>query len=141
MASPVEASFRRFLVATAAVTYVAAAVELWLVEHFADLMQLVPFGLIGVGLGALVWWMAVPSRTSLLVLRAASALVALGAVVGVGLHVRGNVEFALEIHPDALFRDLAWEGASGASPLLAPGMLALAALLAAAATYRHSALS
>lgn len=140
MAATVERQYRRFLLATAVVVYVATAVELALVEHYEDLLQLIPFGLVVVGLIAVAWVARAPGRASLRALRWTSALVVAGSLLGVGLHVKGNAEFALEIDPDLGVVGALWGGLGGASPLLAPGMLALAAVLAAAAGWRHPAL-
>lgn len=137
MPAGVESQYRRFLLATAAVTYLAAAVELVLVEHYADVLQAVPFVLIAAGLTTVVWAWASPTPRALWALRVVAAVVIVGSVVGVGLHVNGNLAFALEIRPSAELREVLWEGASGGNPLLAPGMVALAAVLAAAAAYRH----
>ena len=133
----VEHQYRRFLLATAAVTYLAAAVELLLVEHYADVWQYIPFGLIAVGLGAVVWAARAPGPASIRALWIAAGTVGLGSLVGVVLHVKGNAEFALEIDPDLGTGAALWAGMTGVSPLLAPGMIALAGLLGAAAGWRH----
>lgn len=69
------------------------------------------------------------------------AVVALGGLFGVYEHVAHNMAFEREIRPMADLAEVLWEGLFGASPLLAPGILALGALLALAATYRHPFLS
>lgn len=137
MAESVEARFRRFLLGTAAVVYLAAAVELWLMGHYEGWQQWVPFGLIGIGVATALWVRAAASRRSIGSLRTASALVVAGSVLGVFFHVQGNLEFEREIRPAEPLTRALWEAAQGASPLLAPGTLALAAALAAVATYRH----
>lgn len=135
----VEATYRRFLLATAAVTYLAAAAELLLVGHYEGVWQLIPFAMIGVGLGAVAWAWAAPGPASLRALAWAGAVVVAGTVLGVGLHVKGNVEFALEVEPGLGVGAAVWKGMSGVSPLLAPGMLALAGVLGMAAGWRHPA--
>ena len=135
-----EAWFRRFLMAAAAATYPAAVAERVFVEHYEEALQIAPFVMIGLGLVALVWAWASPSRASLGVLRGVGVLVGLGSLVGVWLHVHGNWEFAAEVDAGAGTGALLWEALSGRNPTLAPGMIALAGLLAAAATYRHPAL-
>ena len=141
--------YRRFLLGTAAAIYAGAAVELALVGHYVSLAQVAPFVLIAFGLGS-VAWAHLATRVggagrgragwALWAVRAASALVVVGSVVGVVLHVKGNLEFEREIHPGAPLLGALWEAARGASPLLAPGALALAGVLGAAATWRHPAL-
>jgi len=134
-----ETWFRRFLMAAAAATYPAAVAELVFVDHYEEALQIVPFVLIGLGLAALAWAWVAPSRASLNVLRAVAIVVALGSLVGIWLHARANWAFAAEVDAQAGTGDLLWAAMSGHDPLLAPGMIALAALLAAAATYRHPA--
>lgn len=137
MAESVEAWFRRFLLGTATLVYLAAAVELWLVGHYEGWRQWLPFGLIGVGVATVLWVQTSASRRSVRSLRVASALVGAGSLLGIVFHVQGNLAFEREVRPaEPLMRAL-WEAAQGASPLLAPGALALAAVLAVAATYRH----
>ncbi|WP_420457060.1 hypothetical protein [Rubrivirga sp.] len=139
MTVSVERQLRRFLLATAAVTYLAAAVELLLVEHYEDVWQLAPFGLIAVGLAAVAWVARAPGSQSVRALWVAGGLAVAGSVLGVVLHVKGNAAFALEIEPDLGLAAATWEGLSGGNPLLAPGMVALAGVLGAAAGWRHPA--
>ena len=137
----VEEQLRRFLLVSAVLIFGATAVELWFVEHLESTVQTVPFVLCGLGAGAalLAFWS--PGRAVLLALRGVMVAVALGSVFGWYEHVAHNVAFELEIRPNAGVRDVFWEALRGASPLLAPGILALAAVLALAATYRHPALA
>jgi hypothetical protein len=66
--------------------------------------------------------------------------VALGSLLGVYEHIEGNIGLLLEVTPNATTAKIISEALGGANPLLAPGMLALAAVLAVAATYYHPAL-
>ena len=52
--------------------------------------------------------------------------------------MRGNLRFEREIFPDAPTAELIGRALSGVAPLLAPGDIALGALVSAA-TYRHRA--
>ena len=56
-------------------------------------------------------------------------------------HIEHNLAFELEIRPNASASDVWLDALKGASPLLAPGVLGLAASLALAATYQHPALA
>jgi hypothetical protein len=47
------------------------------------------------------------------------------------------VEFEQEINANASTATLLWKALQGGNPLLAPGILAAAAILGLAATYRH----
>ena len=144
----VATGYRRFLLGTAAAIHVGAALELGLVGHYEGWTQVLPFVLIAINLAALFWASRATRRPgatgagrSLAALRAASALVVVGAAAGVVLHIRGNFAFEREIHPAAPLAVALWEAARGASPLLAPGALAVAGVVAAAATWRHPALA
>ena len=61
-------------------------------------------------------------------------------LLGVYLHYRGNVEFALERYPTLGGLQLIWKALRGATPALAPGALAQLGLLGLLYTYRHPAL-
>ena len=132
-----EPWLRRFLLAAAVATYLAAAVELVLVDHYEEWQQILPFVMIAIGLAAAGWAWAAPGPGSVRAARWAGALAAAVSGLGVYFHVEGNLGFAREVHPGAGVAELAWDALSGGNPLLAPGMIALAGLLAAAATYRH----
>jgi hypothetical protein len=108
--------------------------ELLLLEHTEDLLQLIPLGLIGLSLLALLWERIAGSTASLLVFRGLMLLSVASGAVGVWLHYRGNVEFEIESVPGlegfALFRD----AMSGATPALAPGTMILLGALGLLAT-------
>lgn len=133
----VEASLRRFLLVVAGCVFAGTVVELLFVGHAESLIQLVPFMLCAVGAVAVVVAFYAPRRRSLLALRGVMGLMVLGSVFGVYEHLTHNFAFELEIRPNATVSDVFWKALAGASPLIAPGILALAAVLAIAATYRH----
>ena len=135
--SLVLSRLRRFLLAVAALLFVGTLCELWLVGHSENAVQLIPFALCGAGLAAVLAGLFRPRRGVLLSLRACMALVASGSLYGVYEHVENNLALQREVDPtgDALMAAI-----GGANPLLAPGVLALAAALALAATYYHPSL-
>jgi hypothetical protein len=126
---------RTFLRALAAALFVGTVVELLLAEHTDSLLQLVPFLLCGLGLLALAAAWARPRRATVLTLRLVMVVVACGSLLGVTEHFLGNRAFARETHPRASAAGLLRPTLTGADPLLAPGILAVAAAVAAAATY------
>ena len=137
----VLARLRCFLLALSVALLAGAVVELWLVEHTEDPVQLTPFVLCALGAAASVVALARPNRATLWALRAVMLLVAAGSLLGVYLHVESNAELERELNP-GMSAGRVWFGAlGGANPLLAPGVLAVAALLALAATYQHPALA
>lgn len=131
---------RRFLLTISALLFLGTVVELWLVGHTETVVQLVPFALCELGLMVVIVVLLHPRRAAILALRACLGLVLLGSLFGVYEHVVGNIAFQSEIHPNAKSREVVMGAVGGANPLLAPGILALAAVLAIAATYHHSAL-
>lgn len=132
-----EARYRIFLLYVTVLVLVGATLELAFTEHTEGFVQLIPFGLAGVGLLATVAVIARTTRQTLQALRAVTVVLAVGALYGIYEHVNHNLAFELEIRPTATFGDVFWEALFGASPFLAPGVLGLAALLAGAATFRH----
>jgi hypothetical protein len=136
----VEGRLRTFLLALSGLMCVGTIVELLLAEHTEELAQLVPFVLCGAGLVAVIAALVRPTRATLLVLRGVMAVLILGSLFGVYEHIQGNLAFALEIRPGAAASAVWFEALKGAAPLLAPGVLALAAVVALAATYYHPAL-
>lgn len=136
----VEERLRGFLLVVSVVVFAGTIVELWFAEHAESAVQLVPFGLCVLGAVAAIAAYRAPRRRVLLLLRGVMVVIALGSVFGWYEHLAHNLAFEREIRPGAAAGDVFWLALSGASPLLAPGILALAALLAIAATYRHPAL-
>jgi len=136
----IEGRLRLFLLGLAGFLCVGTAVELWLAEHTKELIQLLPFILCGLGSAVIIAVLLHPRRGTIWALRIVMGLVTLGSLFGIFEHIEGNFNFALEIQPNVAMSDALWEAVRGAAPLLAPGILALAALIAIAGTYYHPAL-
>jgi hypothetical protein len=134
-----ENRLRRFLLLLASLSLVATLIELWLEDHTQEALQLLPFVLCGAGLVAALAALLRPSRATLLVMRVVMVVLALGGLVGMGVHLLRNYEFAREIRPNAAAGEALVSALKGASPLFAPAALIFAALLALAATYYHPA--
>ena len=133
----IVARLRRFLLLVAGLICLGTPVELWLADHLESPAQLIPFALCAAGalaVGAALWR---PSRAALLALRGVMALLILGSLFGIYEHLEGNLAFAQEIRPNAAAAVVWLDALRGAAPLLAPGILALAGMLALAATYAH----
>ncbi|HYG08613.1 MAG TPA: hypothetical protein VD835_01435 [Pyrinomonadaceae bacterium] len=131
---------RRFLLVFSVMLMGGALLELWLIEHTADPLQFVPFVLCALAALAALVALVRPRRATLLALRACAALLVLGSLLGIYLHVEGNYALQREISPNAPAGATLFATLGGANPLLAPGILAVAAVLALAATYHHPAL-
>lgn len=120
----------------AAAIFIGTILELLLLEHTEEAAQFVPFVLSMAGFLAVIGVLLAQRRSLLRALRIVMLLVALGGGLGFVLHMKNNIEFEQEIHPGASLGDVLWESLHGASPVLAPGILIIAAGIAAAATWR-----
>ncbi|HWN08714.1 MAG TPA: hypothetical protein VNO50_05475 [Pyrinomonadaceae bacterium] len=128
---------RKFLLVLALILFAGALIELWLVGHTAEFVQWVAFVLAGAGALATMLVLVRLSPATVGILRVCMLAVALGSLFGIYQHVSGNVAFAREVNPDYSTSQLFWRGLQGGNPLLAPGALVVAALLAVSATYRQ----
>ena len=126
----IERRLRALQLAIAAVGFAGVIAELVLHEHWAEPWQLVPFFLCGAGIAAFA---ASPGRVTARLLQVVMLLAAVGAVIGMVQHLQGNLGFEREIFPKAPLAELLGSAVRGVAPLLAPGGIALGALIAAAA--------
>ena len=132
-----HASLRQLLLALVAIGIVGLEVELAFLRHTESLSQWIPHIALVIGL---IVTAAVSLRPRPPVLRAFQAVMVvylLVGVLGIYLHYRGNVEFALERDPSLRGLRLLWKALRGATPALAPGALAQLGLLGLLYTYRH----
>lgn len=129
---------RRVILIILLVGMVGILMELLLLEHFEDVLQLIPLILVGFGLVSLVWHARSPHRTSTRVVRIVMVLFLVSGVLGVYLHYRGNVEFERERRPQAGGWTLFREAMMGATPALAPGAMVQLGLLGLLYTYLAS---
>jgi probable rRNA maturation factor len=116
---------------------VGLTVELLLLEHTESATQLIPFAVLGAGFAASVKLAVHPTRGSLRLFQAIMMLFVVAGIVGVYLHVRGNVLFEQETDPSARGFDLIWRSMHGGIPLLAPGAMAQLGLVGLVFAYRH----
>jgi hypothetical protein len=136
----IEHRLRTFLLGLVAFLCVGTIAELWMAKHYNEPLQLVPFIICAVSLVVVVAVLARPNRVTIWALRLVMLGAGAGSLLGVWEHLQANYGFAVEIRPNAPFSETLIKTLQGASPLLAPGILALAAVLALAATYYHPAL-
>lgn len=138
--SPAEVllRLRRFLLVLSVLLFSGAVVELWLVNHTKDLVQWLAFVVSITGALAALLVLLRPQCATVRILRVCMVLVAVGSLYGVYAHVEGNIAFAQEIQPNSPTIQLVVSGLRGGNPLLAPGILVVAASLALSATYPDS---
>lgn len=138
---PVEpatlSAIRSFLLGALIVGVVGMATELLLIGHLDGPLQLVPVVLLGFGAIVSGWHAVAPRAASVRAVQTTMALFVLSGVTGVALHYRGNVEFELEMYPSLAGAELVRKTLTGATPVLAPGSMALLGLVGLTCTYRH----
>ena len=140
-ASGTLAAVRRWLLATLLVGTIGMEGELLLIGHFEEWVQLTPVVLLALGALALVWHAAAPRAATVHAVRSVMALFVVSGAFGVVLHYRGNVEFELEMYPTMSGLELVEKTLTGATPVLAPGSMALLGLVGLTQTLRHPALA
>lgn len=131
------APLRRILLALVLLSAVGLLVELLLLEHFDSLSQWMPLALLVGVLGVSLVLVVRPGRRVLRLFQLLMLLCVATGVLGIWLHYRGNVEFALELNPGLHGVALAWEAVRGATPTLAAGALAQLGVLGLAYAFRH----
>ena len=140
---------RRSLVALAAIGGVGTGLELVLLRHWDNELEVIPFAALAVLGVAMLVLIRRPGRRSVLAARWLAAGVAVAGAIGVFIHVRSNYEVApLDFRYTASWPTTAepirWLLAAtdtvGPSPTLAPAALTFAAFCLLAATLHHPAL-
>lgn len=133
----IESRIRRFLLALAGFIFLGTLIELLLEEHTKETLQFVPFILCIAGFISIAAAFLRPEKQIFLILRITMLVTAVGGLFGMGIHLYTNFTFEQDIHPNAAVGDLILSTLKGAAPLLAPGILVFAALIALIATYYH----
>ena len=113
--------------------------ELWLLEHYEDVWQWTPLALLAGGLMTSLWFARWPGPRSLRILSWLMAVQVASGAVGLFLHLKANVEFELELHPDNSGWQLVQETLTGAIPALAAGAMFQLGLLGMLLCWRHPA--
>lgn len=113
--------------------------DLFLLEHTESISQLVPFGVLAVGLVSGVAVGVRPTRATVRLFQATMAAYIVSGVAGLYLHYAGNMQFEREMDAFAAGLALVWESLRGATPALAPVALVQLGLLGLIHAYRHPA--
>ena len=137
--TPDAAFLRRVLSALFLFGSVGTAAELLLLEHTEDVWQKAPLVLIAVACVVLAALTIRPSTAGVRLFQLVMVAFIASGAAGLGLHFQGNVEFELELQPGASGFHLFWESMKGATPVLAPGTMALLGAIGLTYTYRHPA--
>lgn len=136
-----ERRLRRFLIGMAGVVSGATIGELLLTEHTTTWIQLLPIWSCLLAIVTSVVLLRTATPTSIRAFRLAMLVLVVVSLVGVYNHIVENYLFAREIRPTSTPADALIDALTGASPLMAPGILALAGILGLAGTFRHPSLA
>jgi len=136
-----NASLRQLLLVIVFIGVVGLQVELALLRHAESFTQWIPHVALFIGLLSTVAVYLRPQPAALKAFRLVMLAFLLVGLLGVILHLKGNIEFALERDPSLSGIKLMWKALRGATPALAPGALVQLALLGLLYTYKHPALA
>jgi hypothetical protein len=132
------AAVRRILLAVLLVGMGGTAIDLLLLKHDEEPLQLIPLVLLGAAGAAAVWQAVRPGRGSLSALQIVMLLFILAGGLGVYFHFAANVAFQREVDPSIAGMALFWKAmAAKTPPALAPGSMVQLGLIGLAYTYRH----
>jgi hypothetical protein len=132
-------TIRRLLLALLLFGLVGTTSELWLMGHHEDAWQWMPLLVMSVSAIVTIWVLAGWSSSSLATHRILMAVLLVTGVIGAVMHYRANMEFQLEMDPSLSGLALMAEVLHAkAPPALAPGNMALLAMLGLLAGWRAS---
>jgi hypothetical protein len=145
MDEPVEAPglrmMRRLMLLLLTVAMIGTAVDLMLLDHHENFWQLVPLGLVALGVVSVALSAFKGGAGSITLMRLTMALFICAGLLGMGLHYIGNTEFQLEMDPGLHGWTLFTKAiTSKAPPALAPAAMIQMGLLGLLYTYQHPAL-
>ena len=145
MDEPIEAPglrmMRRLMLLLLTVAMIGTAVDLMLLDHHEDFWQMVPLGLMALGVVSVVVAAMKGGAGAVAVMRVTMALFICAGFVGMGLHYSGNSEFQREMDPSLEGWSLFMKSiTSKAPPALAPAAMIQMGLLGLLYTYKHPAL-
>ena len=136
----IESRLRLWLLLLVAAVYPGTVVELILEKHYDKLLQFIPFALCIAAFLTVALVIVRAAPLTICMMRGVMFVTLPTTLFGMWEHLDGNMDFQREIRPNAGTWEQLNNAIHGAAPLLAPGILALAAGVALIATYRHPAL-
>ena len=99
---------------------IGTLLELYLLNHYEDTLQLIPVFCIAIALINSIFIYFRRSKVTFNIFKVVLFLTSLSGIYGVFLHLQANYEFEQEMSPTANFLELFLESISGAFPALAP---------------------
>lgn len=124
----------RLLFWTLVVGIIGTGAELLLLGHYESATQIAPLALIGLSVPVIVWYRLQSGPAGVRIVQGLMLLFLVAGCAGVGLHYLGNHEFELEMYPSLAGAELIRKTLTGATPVLAPGSMALLGLVGLAYT-------
>ncbi len=129
------ATIRRLLLALLVFGMAGTTAELWLMGHYEDWKQLIPFGVMAISTLSGFWFGFAKTSSATSLFRLCMLLLMLAGATGSVLHYRANMEFQLEMDPALGGMALLLKVLHAkAPPALAPGNMALLGLLGLVST-------
>ena len=104
-------------------------IELYLIKHYEDIIQIIPIFCLGVSLGSLLILYFRVSKLTINLFKGSLSVISFVGLLGVILHLNSNFQFEKEMRPSSSTMDLFIESLSGALPALAPLNLVLLAMV------------
>ena len=120
---------KRTLFITLLFIAIGTVMELYLLEHYEDRLQLIPIVCIALLLVLVIVLRFQKSKGLEWIYKLVLLLTSASGVYGVFLHLNANYEFEQEMRPSAKAWDLFVESLSGALPTLAPASMIVLALI------------
>jgi hypothetical protein len=125
---------RTFLLGFSIFIFAGSLVELFFLNHTREELQWIPFFLIGLGTILAALMLIKPTAAVLKAMQIGMWIIVAGGMVGMTIHVAGNLE---EMRQTASLMQFLQAGFGGRNPFLAPGILSMAAALSLAAGYQY----
>ena len=122
-------TIRRLLLLALVTGLAGTSAELLLLGHVDGWEQWIPIVLLAGSMVVLIVQVRTPTPTTNAILLGTMWVFLLSGPIGVALHYQGNVEFELEMYPDMQGFELIRKTMTGATPVLAPGTMALLGLV------------
>jgi hypothetical protein len=130
----------KFFIGFGIFIFIGTLVELSTLHHTSEELQIIPFILLPLGmlLGILMLVKTSPMIQKILVI--GMWVVAVGGIIGMIVHVFGNLESVFEGGRQMAFGQILMTAIGGRNPLLAPGTLTIGAAMILAVSYAKKAL-
>lgn len=135
------ALLRIFVLGAFLFSILGTGAELLLLEHTEDPWMWTPLVLIGTSLLIMLTYGFVRQAWTIKLFQGLMLLFMVSGVLGIWFHLKGNIEFELEMYPSMQGAELLWEALQGASPALAPGTMTQLGLLGLIYTFKHPVLT